>query len=204
MNRVLVCTPYRATTHPALIDRWQANAARVGAPSLLKRDHGDILPGDGRYSCHARARNALLGTIDLGDYDYLYWVDVDIERWPDGLLDWAMTYNPDGISAPAVLLHRYVERFFDFWGFLEAGRPARIYPPWFDQAGPIVELTSVGCCYVIPAQIYRDGARYVDTPGEATEHLSVMQAAAAQGRRIVANLDYRAVHAYLPDYGESL
>ncbi len=200
--RILVCTPYRATTHPALVERWLSHADALHLPRLLMRDHGDVLEHDGRYSAHARARNALLSTIDLGAYDYLYWVDVDIIHWPDGLLDWALTENPDGISAPAVVLHRYQDRFFDIWGFLSDGRPARPYPPWFDQQGPVVNLTSVGCCYLIPAQIYRDGARYQDTPGQATEHLSVMRFCREQGRKVLANLDLKAVHAYLPDYGE--
>lgn len=208
MNRILICTPYRAATDPRLLMRWRSNAEalateRPGVTHMLLCDMDGVRSGDGRYAAHARARNALLSSIDLGSYDYLYWVDVDIITWPDGLLDWALTHNPDGVSAPAVVLHRYVDRFFDIWGFLERGHPTRPYPPWFDQAGPIVELTSVGCCYVIPAQIYRDGARYQHTPGEATEHLTVMQAAREQGRAIRANLDLRAIHAYLPDYGET-
>jgi hypothetical protein len=32
----------------------------------------------------------------------------------------------------------------------------------------------------------------------------VMQEARSQGRRVVANLEYRAVHVYLPEYGEAL
>jgi hypothetical protein len=208
--RILICTPYRASTHPLLVERWERHAQALiakqsGVKALLHGDTSAPQHSDGRYSAHARARNALLDAIDLGAYDYLYWVDVDIICWPDGLLDWALKHNPDGVSAPAVTLHRYVDRFYDIWGFLEGGQPTRPYPPWFDGAGPIVELDSVGCCYVIPAQIYRDGARYRDTPGTATEHLSVMQACREQGRRIIANLDLRAVHAYLPEYGmESL
>lgn len=203
--RILICTPYRVATNEALIERWQANARALALPSLLMRDHGDTLPGDGRYSAHARARNALLDAIDLGQYDYLYWVDIDIIQWPPGLLDWALLHNPDGVSAPAVTLHRYVDRWYDLWGFLEAGRPTQPYPQWFAQSGPVVELDSVGCCYVIPAGVYRDGARYQDLGGETTEHLSVMRAARDQGRRICANLDLKAVHAYLPEYGmESL
>lgn len=201
--RILICSPCRITTHPDLIARWRANAAALGLRAQLLYDAGVAHVDDGRFSAHARARNALLGSIDLGAYDYLYWIDVDIIQWPVGLLDWALDHNPDGVSAPAVALHRYADRFYDTWGFLEHGQPARLYPPWFDGAGPILDMDSVGCCYLIPAAIYRDGARYRDTPG-ATEHLSVMQAARAQGRRVLANLDFRAVHAYLPDYGEAL
>jgi hypothetical protein len=124
-------------------------------------------------------------------------------RWPEGLIAWALEHNPDGVTAPAVVLDRYVDRFYDTLGFLEQGKQARLYPPWFDQAGPIVELDSVGSCYIIPATVYRDGARYRDHAG-ATEHLSVMQACRDAGRRVVANLSLTAVHAYLPEFGEPL
>lgn len=206
--RILVCTPYRATTHLKLLARWIAHEQELANiwPGITPRLHCDTagsMPGDGAYSSHARARNALLDAIDLGAYDYLYWIDIDIIEWPTGLIAWALEHNPDGVSAPAVLLHRYADRFYDTWGFLEGMRPARLYPPWFDQAGPIVELDSVGSCYIIPAGVYRDGARYSDTPN-ATEHLSVMRACRDQGRRIVANLALRAVHAYLPEFGEPL
>ena len=74
---------------------------------------------------------------------------------------------------------------------------------WFDATDRVVELDSVGCCYVIPTAVYRAGARYADTPG-ATEHLAVCQAVRRQGRRVLAHVGIRATHAYLPDYGEAL
>lgn len=212
MTHILLCTPYRPSIHPALLDLWRANAERLAMnpghasiteiSALLMPFDGGSEPEDGRFSSHARARNALLDSIDLDDYDYLYWIDADVMA-DARLLAWALTHNPDGVSAPAVTLDRCGERFYDILGYLEDGVGARMFLPWFNQVGPIVELDSVGCCYVIPAAVYRSGARYADTPG-ATEHLSVMQAARAQGRSILANLGLRAIHAYLPDYGEAL
>jgi hypothetical protein len=206
--RILVCTPYRATTHPALLLRWRTHAQTLAnvwpcISSLALIDTVGSLPKDERFAAHARARNALLDAIDLGAYDYLYWIDIDIIQWPDGLIAWALAHNPDGVTAPSVVLDRYVDRFYDTWGYLEHGVPARLYPPWFDQAGPLIELDSVGSCYMLPATVYRDGARYHDHAG-ATEHLSVMQACRDAGRRVVANLELIAVHAYLPEFGEAL
>lgn len=208
-QRILACTPYRATTHPRLIAQWLAHAdalaaAYQGTETFMLCDEDTVArPGDGRYSTHARARNAVLHAIDLGAYDYLYWVDIDLIAWPHGLLDWALTHNPDGVTAPAVVLHRYVDRFYDTKGYIHQGQPAQLYPPWFDAEGSLLDMESVGCCYLIPAAVYRDGAVYQDTP-DATEHLSVCQAARDQGRTVLLNLDFRAVHAYLPDYGEAL
>jgi hypothetical protein len=213
MTHILLCTPYRPSIHPALLERWKANAeALAAAPghasvteisALLMPFDGGSEIDDGRFSAHARSRNAVLDAINLDDYDYLYWIDADIVAWPSGLLSWALTHNPEGVSAPAVTLDRCGDRFYDILGYLEDGVGARMFTPWFNQGGRIVTLESVGCCYVIPAAVYRGGARYQDTPG-ATEHLSVMAAASGQGRPILANLGLRAIHAYLPDYGEAL
>jgi hypothetical protein len=205
--RILICTPYRAHTHPSLVWGWRGKAQTLAniwpnVTSLARIDTGAETPEATGYTAHARARNALLNTIDLDAYDYLYWIDVDIIRWPDTLIAYALEHNPDGVTAPAVVLDHYRDRFYDTLGFIENGQPARLYPPWFDQSGPIVELDSVGSCYIIPAGVYADGARYADTDG-ATEHMRVMQACAGQGRRIVANLSLTAVHAYLPDFGEA-
>jgi hypothetical protein len=205
---ILVCTPYRDGTHPELVRRWKVHAQTVAniwpnVTSLAMRDIVGDQPREGLFTAHARARNTLLNTIDLGDYDYLYWIDIDIIRWPEGLIAWALTHNADGVTAPAVVLDRYRDRFYDTWGYLEHGVPARLYPPWFDQAGPLVALDSVGSCYIIPATVYRDGARYADHAG-ATEHLSIMQACRDAGRRVVANLELTAVHGYLPEFGEAL
>lgn len=76
---------------------------------------------------------------------------------------------------------------------------ARMFPPWFDQTGPVIELASVGCCYLIPAHVYRRGVRYAPPgiPGPV-EHWSVMRQA---GLRVCARTDVRVIHAWLPDYG---
>lgn len=209
---ILVCTPYRPSTHPALVERWWSNAHRLASQlasrgiwllSLAIADTNEPQPRETGFAAHARARNSLLDAIDLSAYDYLYWVDIDILRWADGLIDWALKHNPDGVTAPAVVLDRYIDRFYDTWGFLERKQPARLYPPWFEQSGSIITLDSVGCCYLIPAIVYRDGARYQDLSG-ATEHLSVCLAARRQHRAVLANLDFRATHAYLPEYGEDV
>jgi hypothetical protein len=51
-------------------------------------------------------------------------------------------------------------RFYDIAGFVEQGRWARFTPPFFDQPGPVFELDSVGCCYLVNADLYRHGARH--------------------------------------------
>lgn len=161
--------------------------------------------GDGRFSANARARNAVLEAHLTAAHSHVLWVDSDLIDYPADLPSRLLAVNPDGISAPAVVLPPIVgaDRFYDILGFVERGRGARMFPPWFDQAGPIIELESAGCIYLAPAALYRDGARYADVP-HFTEHMAVMSAAQAQGRRIVCDLRMVAVHAWLPDYGEAV
>jgi SAM-dependent methyltransferase len=59
-------------------------------------------------------------------------------------------------------------RFYDIAGFVEQGRWARFTPPFFDQLGPVFELDSVGCCYLVNADLYRHGARHQLDQASAT------------------------------------
>lgn len=212
---ILICTPYRATTHPALIATWQQNAQKArrvlgDVETFLLPDNGGAhMPGD--YSSNATARNRVLDAVDLNAYTHLLWCDIDLIRWDARFAAWALAENPHGITAPAVILdtpgNDYYGLagpiFYDTLGYIEQGHRARLEPPWFEQEGPIVELDSVGCVYCVPSRLYQDGARYQQLDGR-TEHEGVMRAARAQGIPIVANLEYQAIHAWLPEYGEGM
>lgn len=109
------------------------------------------------------------------------------------------------IAAPFALLDKWPNRFYDIGGFIEKGNRARMWAPWFEQTGAVIELDSVGCCYLAPAALYHDGARYQPPPTDYyVEHWSVMQQAKRRGYRILALRDVRVVHAWLPDYGLGL
>jgi hypothetical protein len=211
--RILVAIPHE----PARVHPWHKHAEGLAArlpranPGVTfevalhptRRTHE---AGDGAYSPHARARNSLLDAWLSGRHTHVLWADSDLLDYPADLPTQLLMLNGEGISAPAVTLAAPNERrprFYDILGFIEDGHGAQMFPPWFQQPGPIVELESVGCCYLAPAGLYRDGARYADTPGK-TEHWSVMQAARAAGLRICADTRLRAIHAWLPDFGEKL
>lgn len=212
-HRILVAIPYE----PARPYDWRRHAE--GLAARLPRANPGITfevalhptqrthqAGDGPYAPHARARNALLDAWLQADHTHILWADSDLLDYPADLPTRLLKLNPDGISAPAVTIPEPgsgPDRFYDILGFLEQGRRARMRQPWFDQPGPVVELDSVGCIYLAPAALYRDGARYADIGGR-TEHEGIMAAARAQGRRICADLSLRAIHAWLPDFGEAI
>jgi len=113
----------------------------------------------------------------IGAADWVAWVDADIVFYPPDLLRTIVERADGGIAAPMVVMDGVPGmtgqgendgfgpgRFFDVAGFVENRRWARFTEPWFDQAGPVYSLDSVGSCYVVNAEIYRAGARHVADP----------------------------------------
>lgn len=214
--RILFATPYRATTHPDLLR--QAGELRDAALHLawmrgytvdvgLYADSSPRQRGLPSFTLNAQARNALLETFLTPEHEAVFWVDADLIRYPSDIIMQLDQVREGGVAAPFVYLDHSErlggksQRFYDTMGFIEALAPARPYAPHFSQAGPVVRLRSVGCCYLIPAQVYHAGGRYVATPPYC-EHWSIMRAAEALGYPIVADSRIEAWHAYLPDYGE--
>jgi len=215
----------------ALLARLEG--ANTGMAFDICQDDSAVLipPHPSRYMRHATVRNYMLDTYLKPHHTHVLWIDSDLIDYsadlPTRLLDvaglvphicpqcgasalqrdcghqWNM---PSGvIVAPFAMLDRCHDRFYDIGGFIEKGNRARMWPPHFDQQLDVIELDSVGCCYLVPAALYHDGARYAPPPTDYyVEHWGVMQAAKRRGYRIVALRDVKVVHAWLPDYGLEL
>lgn len=211
MPNILVLQPIRPNHPPAL--RQRANellrAMELNNDMSFDIRQDDralaIPPHPSLYMRHATVRNYMLDTYLRAEHDYVLWVDSDLVDYPADLPSRLLAANPDGITAPLALLSEtsgYPKRFYDIGGFVEQGNRARMFPPWFDQAGDVIDLDSVGCCYLAPAALYRDGVRYSPPPTDYyVEHWSVMREAKRRGYRICCLTDCAAVHAWMPDYG---
>lgn len=155
-----------------------------------------------RYARHAAVRNYMLDTYLAEHHTHVLWVDSDLVAYPADLPTLLHAANPGGIAAPFVTLDGCGERFYDIGGFIEGGRRFSMAAPFCRAEGAVVELDSVGCCYLAPAWLYQEGVRYQAPPTDYyVEHWSVMREAARRGVRIVGLRDVRAVHAWLPAYG---
>lgn len=215
---ILILQPIRPTNPPALRAVADALLSRLPAanPSLtfdIRQDDSavEVPPHPSLYMRHATVRNYMLDRYLKPEHDAVLWVDSDLVEYPADLptrlANAALkSHSWTGvIAAPMAVLSPssgFQDRFYDIGGFIEHGQRANMYPPWFQQQGPVIELDSVGCCYLAPAWLYRDGVRYSPPPTDYyVEHYSVMQQARARGVRIVALTGVRAVHAWLPDYG---
>ncbi|HWX17793.1 MAG TPA: glycoside hydrolase family 99-like domain-containing protein [Chthoniobacterales bacterium] len=107
----------------------------------------------------------------LRNEQWVFWVDADLAEYPANLIDELIGRAEGGMAAPLVLMEGNLSepaypagfgpgRFYDIAGFVENGRWARFTPPYFDQLGPVYQLDSVGCCYLVNADLYRHGARH--------------------------------------------
>lgn len=215
MSNILVLQPIRPSNPPALRERADALIERMLAanPALsfdVRQDDSAVfVPAfPSLYMRHATVRNYMLDRYLGPEHTHVLWIDSDLIDYPADLPTQLMEVVGDTptIAAPIALLdttkHTHKHRFYDIGGFIEKGNRARMYPPWFDQTGDVIELDGVGCCYLAPAALYHEGVRYRPPHTDYyVEHWSVMQEAKRRGYRIVALTNVRAVHAWLPDYG---
>ena len=111
----------------------------------------------------------------LRDEQWVFWVDADIVDYPNFLIEELIERADGGIAAPLVLMDGIASegagpdgfgpgRFYDIGGFSEKGHWARFMPPYFDQPGPVYQLDSVGSCYIVNADLYRNGAKHMVDP----------------------------------------
>lgn len=214
MTTVLVAIPTSPRYPDALRQQAERLAFRLPAanPDLRFEFCVDsrpvVIPADSPiYSRHAIARNRLIDTALQDHHEYVLWVDADLCAYPADLPTRLLAANPGGIAAPFVYLDKCAgPRFYDIGGFIHGGgQRFPLYGPFPGEGEEAIELESVGCCYLIPAALYRAGLRYAP-PADPTyvEHWSVMREARARGVRVVALPQVAAVHAWLPDYGLEL
>ena len=221
---ILVLQPIRPTNPPALRARADALLERMVSanPGMcfdVRQDDTalEIPPHPSLYMRHATVRNHMLDTYLTPEHTHVLWVDSDLIDYPAELPTLLMEVvgETQTVCAPLAVLDTtnlaHKNRFYDIGGFIEKGNRARMYPPWFEQTGDVIELDSVGCCYLAPAALYlpnyyynpvMPGVRYKPPPTDYyVEHWSVMQEAKRRGYRVCALTTVRAVHAWLPDYG---
>lgn len=202
---ILIAIPYLPSMPQPLHDRMRACAdalyeANVGAVEIVLMDGTvPVPPRSPRYTGHAKARNKLIDTYLKPHHDHVLWIDSDLVAYPPELPA-LLLGAADGVVAPLVVIEDS-QSFYDTHGFVaEDGRPFEAAPPYARERGNLIPCQAVGCCYLLPASVYRDGARYTTTPHQ-TEHFSICQAARARGLPVQAVRSIRVAHANLPRYG---
>lgn len=196
---ILVLIPIR----PGLPDVLRERARELRATLEGCEAHARLCSarGDGRpFSAHAAARNEMLARYLRLEHTHVLWIDADVVAYPPDLPARLLAIADSAIVAPFPFIEGS-GRFYDTYGFVDAeGRRAS---PWGDylRGGDLIPMQAVGTCYLAPAALYHDGARYEPTPGH-TEHWSVCAAARDVGTPIWAARRITVEHARLPAYGE--
>ena len=168
----------------------------------------------GQYWKLAEARNALIDMHLKPQHKWVFWVDADIVQYSPDLPAKLYRANPTGITAPMVFIDN-TDLFYDTLGFIEGGHRLLRNAPYFRylNGSDLVELDSVGCLYLIPADVLRK-SRYASLPYNSsqghwsiertghTDHWPVMQAARSLGLQVACLKTEIAYHCNLPQFGE--
>lgn len=205
---VLVLIPTKPNMNAELLYRTLSYETNLKARSKVKvtvvRDFRGAGDGDGvrrfdtRLSLHAQARYSEFrqGMIDdhlKPEHTHVLWIDADI-IYPANLPELLLRVSKRDIVAPANYLEEQPNRWFDIRGFIEDGKPISAQPPYFKQSGELVSIDSVGACYMVPASVYRNGARYHPTIPGHVEHYSVCSYAREEGVRVLCHQGIKVYH----------
>ena len=232
--------PTRKGLHPVITKRARAclHAMEVGNPELdievfiFDRIVPRIATDKRPLSKVSRIRNMMVAEAGVSaKYDYTLWLDSDVVEFPSDLPTRLIRENPDGVTAPLVLIEEPgplgTDQFYDTTAFVKRGMSNlsedtspfvegrnidRNYPyikpegcgdyDWSCPMRTDQELDSVGTIYMVSADIFRVGkAVFADHPS-FTEHFPLMEHAWRMGRRVVVSSRTVARHANLPFYGE--
>jgi GT2 family glycosyltransferase len=165
-----------------------------------------------KYGANAAARNELIARHLQPWHTHVLWLDVDIIEIPPDLVERLLAVsdeNGGAIVAPMVWMEKVGDGavslqhggwFYDTGGFVKNGERASFLDGVPGEEA-VAEMDSVGCVYLAPAQLYRDGAKYRPR-GDEVEHLSFCRQAREWGVKVLAVRDLNVTHAYLPNYGE--
>ena len=217
---ILIATPARLSTPKGLLARCERVAQSFAYLGTLEwrlylNEQPPLGPRDGKYYPNAAARNELIERYLKPWHDWVLWLDVDIIEAPGnlvmGLMELALRKAGElpAIAAPMVWVERVGEGpvaipvggwFYDTGGYVDADGQYADFERGVAGEGDEVEMESVGCVYLVPAEIYRQGARY-EPVGNEVEHLSFMRQARKMGATVWATRNLNVVHAYLPRWG---
>lgn len=252
--KVLVHIAYLENQEPHLLQKMLFHAYNLQAHNPLldinlyfendrvNKEVKDYTP----WSRVKRIRNIMLSRTNLNDYDYLYVIDSDIVSYPYDFVSRAIGLNPNGITAPVMLIENS-NVFYDWCGYQKknhtsiksefrdcimdkscAKRNFSLQPPYVNDDSRLVEIDCVGCTYVVPTKVFKEGygnlknellevfklakvsnhkineniVQYEDHP-TFTDHYTICAALRSQGGKVYMDRGSVAYHADLPIYGEN-
>ena len=224
MSKILICIPIKPTLNPILLQKCLELIGKLPAANpdhqvstYLDFERVPSEPGDCRpWSKVARARNRMVSRIEPDNYDYLLWIDADVIDYPLDLPTKLIQGNKDGISSPMVMIEGG-DTFYDWAAFILAGKdhirpdyreriegrninPNAPYWPT-EPSEQIVDMDCTGTICMVPSWIYKH-CKHEDHPA-FTDWFPLAKVCRDHGKRVTVDRSIKAVHAYLPKYGEA-
>jgi hypothetical protein len=199
---------------------WKDNAQKIWESLTFKNKERAILDSDedagnsnSQYARIAKARNRVIDDNLKDDHTHVFWMDVDVVKYPKNIIEQLAHFKAEGTIAPYVFIEDNkmwpFKRFYDITAFIRMdGREFDWQTPFCeDDPYMLVEdkianrVLCVGTCFLMDANIYRKGCRYDPMDGR-TEHLGLFEQGAKLGYKVFATPDVEVSHAFLPKYGE--
>jgi hypothetical protein len=162
-----------------------------------------------KHMCNIR-QNLIEKYVLPNKYDYVLWIDSDIIKYDYSILKTLIDISKKekAITAPKIFLDGFKERFYDIAGFIINNKWSSIKKPYFgieNQSKQYVELDSVGCFYLVPAEIYYKGGNYIKYQNlKFTEHYSICKFGKEMGYKSICCSELEVLHALLYKFNESL
>ena len=212
---VLVATPARAGTPGRILAQADEVYANLSYGQRERALYLNTQPDYAeKFMPNAAARNQLIDRWLQPWQEWVLWLDVDIIETPPDLIERLIEVSErhgNGIAAPMVWMETVGDGpvgfdnggwFYDTGGFMTDDGLYADYYEGPQGAGDELLMQSVGCVYLAPAWLYRQGVRYNPTGG-AVEHVSFCREARRRGLDIVATKAVKVIHAFLPEWGET-
>jgi len=182
---------------------------------------GESLPNEASpWSRLCRVADRCVRAVDLGQWDFVLWVDADVIDYPADVCSRLLSVNPTGITAPLPLIEG-TPRLYDTAACIQKGTdgvapntPGNIAgrnlkhdaPYWHDfdghplpQQERFVEMDVVGMMFLAPADIF-SMAGVPDHPA-FTGWYGVCKLARECGLKVGIDTYTVALHADLPKHG---
>lgn len=225
MSKILIAIPIKPSLNPVLLSKCLDLVGKMPAANPkhefttyldftpIKKEEGDNTP----WAKVARARNLLLTKVDYKAYDYILWIDADVVDYPADMPSKLIAGNPEGISAPSVLVEDWQNVFYDWAAFIYKGkshieptnrnriegRNINPYSHWNNgEIGDVIDMDCVGTITMVPTWIYATGVAYTNHPA-FTDHYPLCKVCTDTGKRVTCDRSIIAYHANLPKYGEA-
>jgi hypothetical protein len=208
---VLILIPLKPNIAPRLAEICRQRASALAVLSDFEVKIDDRGPGDGhvdglvsRVKHTAPIRQSLIDDY-LKDHSHVLWIDADIIVYTPEIVQslFETSKEKKAIVAPQVLWDETDNRFYDIGGFIDGGKYCSpTYPYFKDTTSRFVELDSVGAFYIVPADIYRAGAKHAFNPEHPTDHMGVCQFGKKLGYKILCDTHLSVYHCWFPTFGE--